>query len=196
MTPEQIARNRSQQAQLYGAPLGDVFGRLVATLRLNQSRLSEILGVSKPMLSQLMSAQRVKIGNPAVLQRMLELEELAGEVDRAGMDSAELDSRLREVAATSGTLSRTSQAGARLEPNNAVAVVQSLLRATASAEELLSASRQLEAKHPSIAELLRVYGTLRTDEAVAHYRRTEQALDRPGNAPKDGAPAPVFKVSG
>jgi transcriptional regulator with XRE-family HTH domain len=188
MTPEQIVRNRSQQAQLYGAPLGDVFGRLVATLRLNQSRLSEILGVSKPMLSQLMSAQRVKIGNPAVLQRMLELEELAGEVDRAGMDSAELDGRLREVAATSGTLSRTSQTGVRLEPNNAVAVVQSLLRATASAEELLSASRQLEAKHPSIAELLRVYGTSRTDEAVAHYRRTEQALDRPGNAPKDGAP--------
>ncbi len=189
MTPEQIARNRSQQALLYGAPLGDVFGRLVATLRLNQSRLSEILGVSKPMLSQLMSAQRVKIGNPAVLQRMLELEELAGEVDRAGMDSAELDGRLREVAATSGTLSRTSQAGVRLEPNNAVAAVQSLLRATASAEELLSASRQLEAKHPSIAELLRVYGTSRTDEAVAHYRRTEQVLDRPGDAPKDGAPA-------
>jgi transcriptional regulator with XRE-family HTH domain len=189
MTPEQIARNRSQQAQLYGAPLGDVFGRLVATLRLNQSRLSEVLGLSKPMLSQLMSAQRVKIGNPAVLQRMLELEELAGEVDRAGMDSAELDGRLREVAATSGTLSRTSQAGVRLEPNNAVAAVQSLLRATASAEELLSASRQLEAKHPSIAELLRVYGTSRTDEAVAHYRRTEQVLDRPGDAPKDGAPA-------
>lgn len=184
MTPEQIARNRAQQAQLYGAPLGDVFGRLVATLRLNQSRLSDVLGVSKPMLSQLMSAQRVKIGNPAVLQRMLVLEELADEVDRAGMDSAELDSRLREVAVTSGTLSRTSQTGARPEPTNAVSLIQSLLRATASAEELLSASRELEAKHPGIAELLRVYGTWRTNDAVAHYRRTEQRVAAPEERPE------------
>lgn len=184
MTPEQIARNRAHQAELYGAPLGDVFGRLVATLRLNQSRLSEVLGVSKPMLSQLMSAQRVKIGNPAVLQRMLVLEELADEVDRAGMDSVKLESRLAAVASTSGTLSRTSQSGVRLEPNNAVSLIQSMLRATASADELLSAARQLEAKHPGIAELLRVYGTWRTDDAVAHYRRIEQRLAPPGDRPE------------
>lgn len=188
MTPEQIARNRAQQAQLYGEPLGDVFGRLVATLRLNQSRLSEVLGLSKPMLSQLMSAQRVKIGNPAVLQRMLVLEELADEVDRAGMDSAELETRLAEVAATSGTLSRTSQSRVRLEPNSAVSLIQSMLRATASAEELLSASRQLEAEHPGIAELLRVYGTWRTDDAVAHYRRIEQALHPPEKRPEGRGP--------
>ena len=44
--------------------LGDVLDRCRAVLGLNQSRLAALLGISAPMLSQVMSAQRIKIGNP------------------------------------------------------------------------------------------------------------------------------------
>lgn len=54
--------------------------------------------------------------------------------------------------------------------------LQAVLRATASAAELLSAAERLETTHPGIAELLRVYGAGRTNEAVAHYRRIEHLL--------------------
>jgi transcriptional regulator with XRE-family HTH domain len=175
MGPEQIARNRTLQAELYGEPLGELFRHLADQLGLNQSRLSEVVGLSKPMLSQLMSAQRVKIGNPAVLQRIQALGELAHEVSAVDLEPPVLQQRLAEVAAGSGGWSRTTQSAPR-EPQGAVRTLQAVLRATASAAELLSAAERLETTHPGIAELLRVYGAGRTNEAVAHYRRIEHLL--------------------
>ena len=49
------------------------------------------------------------------------------------------------------------------------------MRVTDSAEELLHAAALLETRHPRIAELLRVYGAGRTDEAVEHMRATMSA---------------------
>ena len=65
-----IARNRHRQRELYGCPLGDRVRRLTGTLRITQRRLAHTLGVSPAMLSQLASARRVKIGDPAVLARL------------------------------------------------------------------------------------------------------------------------------
>jgi len=47
-----------------------------------------------------------------------------------------------------------------------------VLRAVASATEILQAAELLEAQHAELAEVLRVYGAGRSDEAVAHYERT------------------------
>lgn len=77
---EATARARELQRSWYGEPLGALFRRLIDDLGLNQARLAAVLGLSAPMLSQLMSGQRAKIGNPAVVQRVQALQDLAGQV--------------------------------------------------------------------------------------------------------------------
>jgi transcriptional regulator with XRE-family HTH domain len=70
-----IAVNRARQRELYGAPLGDRVRRFTGLLRISQARLARALGLSPAMLSQLASGRRVKIGDPAVLARMLVLDQ-------------------------------------------------------------------------------------------------------------------------
>jgi len=55
-----VTRNVERQIEWYGEPLGDRFGRLLARLSLSQAQLAGVLGLSAPMLSQLMSGQRSK----------------------------------------------------------------------------------------------------------------------------------------
>jgi hypothetical protein len=74
-TAGRIAANRERQRELYGAPLGDRVRAMTAALRISQARLARVLGVSPAMLSQLASARRVKIGDPAVLARLLLLDQ-------------------------------------------------------------------------------------------------------------------------
>ncbi|HZE01436.1 MAG TPA: helix-turn-helix transcriptional regulator, partial [Pseudonocardiaceae bacterium] len=50
---------------------GDRVRRLVIAFNVSQAQLAEVLGLSAPMLSQLMSGRRAKIGNPAVLAALL-----------------------------------------------------------------------------------------------------------------------------
>ena len=92
-----LARNRGRQRELYGAPLGDRVRRLTAGLGITQGRLAQTLGVSPAMLSQLASARRVKIGDPAVLARLQLLDRrCASGPPRA---RAAVDALLAEVAA-------------------------------------------------------------------------------------------------
>ena len=46
---------RELQRELYGAPLGEVGADVMKALGLTQGRLAEALGLSAPMLSQLMT---------------------------------------------------------------------------------------------------------------------------------------------
>jgi transcriptional regulator with XRE-family HTH domain len=74
-----IARNRGRQRELYGCALGDRVRRLTGTLGITQARLARAIGLSPAMLSQLVSARRVKIGDPAVLARLLLLDQRCAE---------------------------------------------------------------------------------------------------------------------
>ncbi|HET6740643.1 MAG TPA: DNA-binding protein [Kribbella sp.] len=74
---EQPKQNLQQQVELYGEPLGEVVRRVTAALGLTQGGLAQVIGLSAPMMSQLVSAQRVKIGNPAVVSRLRAVTELA-----------------------------------------------------------------------------------------------------------------------
>jgi transcriptional regulator with XRE-family HTH domain len=69
-----IVKNLELQRQWYGEPLGDRVRRLVVAYRVSQACLAEVIGVSAPMLSQVMSGRRAKIGNPAALARLIMLE--------------------------------------------------------------------------------------------------------------------------
>ncbi|WP_214366780.1 hypothetical protein [Pseudonocardia sp. H11422] len=92
----QIAANRERQRALYGAPLGDRVHRLTGLLGITQARLAATLGVSPAMLSQLVSARRIKIGDPAVLARLMLLDKRCPPAaDPPG--SAAVDALLAEV---------------------------------------------------------------------------------------------------
>src|SRR3954470_24854096 len=100
---EATARARELQRNWYGEPLGALFRRLMGDLGLNQARLAGVLGLSAPMLSQLMSGQRAKIGNPAVVQRLQALQELAAEAGDGRLGAMEAAERMAEIRQSAGT---------------------------------------------------------------------------------------------
>ncbi|MEU8773150.1 DNA-binding protein [Streptomyces sp. NPDC048606] len=171
---EATARARELQRSWYGEPLGALFRRLIDDLGLNQARLAAVLGLSAPMLSQLMSGQRAKIGNPAVVQRVQALQDLAGQVAAGSVSAAEAADRMDEIKNTQGgsVLSNNGQGGTGSGAptvKRVVREIQSLLRSVAAAGDIIDAADTLAAGHPELAEFLRVYGAGRTAEAVAHY---------------------------
>ncbi len=179
-SPQDAAgRAREQQRGWYGEPLGEVFRALMSELGLNQARLAAVLGLSAPMLSQLMSGQRAKIGNPAVVQRLQSLRELTGEVEDGTVTAAEAATRMEEIRESAGsallgtgstqTTGHSRLAGQTLPARRVVREIQSLLRSLGSAEELRAAADTLAEGHPEVAEFLRVYGAGRTDDAVTHF---------------------------
>ena len=136
-------RNVARQRELYGEPLGDRIRRLQAALGVSQARIAEGLGLSTAMLSQLVSARRVKIGDPAVLARLTLLDRHvrrlpAGEKVRAD----ELLAQLRQARPHLGL------PGGAQDPGEA-------LRAVAAPAQLAAAASVLGPRFPAIAELLR-----------------------------------------
>lgn len=91
-----------QQRALYGTSLAQRFGEVMEKYALSQRSLAKVLGISAPMLSQLISAKRIKIGNPAVHGRLIMLESRAGEDDlKAVLEQVEL---LDPATATHSTI--------------------------------------------------------------------------------------------
>lgn len=166
------ARARELQRSWYGEPLGALFRRLIDDLGLNQARLASILGLSAPMLSQLMSGQRAKIGNPAVVQRVQALQELSSQVADGRVSAAEAAERMEEIKKTAGGSVLNTQATASTGAptvRRVVREIQSLLRSVSAAGDIIEAADSLAPTHPELAEFLRVYGAGRTADAVAHY---------------------------
>jgi transcriptional regulator with XRE-family HTH domain len=170
---DQTAHNLQQQTELYGEPLGDLMRRIGGVLGLTQSRLAEAIGLSAPMLSQLMSAQRVKIGNPAVVSRLHSLDELARKVAGQGLDPAQVAAELDEIKGSTGAFTKSVPTASITRPaaRTVVREIQDLLRSVASADEIQRAAGKIVADSPGLAEFLLAYGTGRTDDAVAHYER-------------------------
>lgn len=134
---------REQQRALYGAPLADLMGQAMAQLGLNQSQLAQALGLSAPMLSQLKSAQRVKISNPIVVDRLRALLELGARAQYLTAEQiaeavAIIRADARTVTSTQGTVGQT-------------AIDQ--LRQLATADELRTAAGRL-GDLPGLSRLL------------------------------------------
>ena len=105
VTEDTVARNRALQAEWYGEPLGDRIRPLLDRLGMSQSGLAGVLGLSAPMLSQLMSGRRAKISNPAVLHRLMAVEELVAD---PGFDTSSLGQRATHPAARLSRPHRTA----------------------------------------------------------------------------------------
>ena len=164
-----LDRNHRQQAAIYGEPLGVLFCRVGEQLGLTQSRIAGILGLSSPMLSQLASGHRVKIGNPVAVKRLQALVELAAAVAAGQVQLAGMEPRLVEIAAQAAVITQNTPSGASINAPAGARIVQGLFRTVASAEELLDAAAMIAGRYPEIARLLRVYGAGRTVDAVTHF---------------------------
>lgn len=179
---EQTEQNLRQQTELYGEPLGVLMRRIAGTLGLTQARLAEAIGLSAPMLSQLMSGQRVKIGNPAVVSRLHRLDLLVHRVTEEGLAEPQIAIELDDIRGSTGAFTRSTPTSAppssmpaasnpRPDPRAVVREIQDLIRGVASAGEVQRAAELIAAESPGLAELLLTYGTGRTDDAVTHYER-------------------------
>lgn len=159
-----IARNRSRQCELYGAPLGDRVRRLTAALGITQARLAHALGLSPAMLSQLVSGRRVKIGDPAVLARLMLLDQRC--TVGAPLPRAAAEALLTEVAharlqwtSTQATVApvveeRPRALRARPAPPQTHPAAAAL-RSVAPPARLAAAAATLAPAFPELAELLR-----------------------------------------
>ncbi|MDT7580008.1 MAG: hypothetical protein QOK35_1272 [Pseudonocardiales bacterium] len=153
-----IALNRHRQRELYGSPLGDRVRRLTAALGITQARLARTLGLSPAMLSQLASARRVKIGDPAALARLHLLDQRCATV--APRDRVAVEALLDEVGrAQLQWTARDGEAVPRDAARNAVRGVPvptgAALLAVAPPARLAAAAAALAPAFPELAEVLR-----------------------------------------
>jgi transcriptional regulator with XRE-family HTH domain len=152
---EAVMVNRARQRELYGAPLGDRVRRLTTRLSISQARLARVLGISPAMLSQLVSARRVKIGDPAVLARLRALDRRSAGLitpsDREAVDALLAEVARMEWRWTSGA-GGDGAGGRRAEPPLTPAEA---LRRVAAPGRLAAAAAALGSAFPEVAELLR-----------------------------------------
>jgi hypothetical protein len=142
---------------------------------LTLGQLAGVIGLSAPMLSQLVSGQRAKIGNPAVLSRLQALVALADDAELPELSRAELARRIELVAAqdTTGVVPTTTTSSGR-----GAEAVQTPLRAVASPTEIGRAADLLDTGCPALALVLRVYGLGNSQSARVHWASIGLADDR------------------
>ncbi|WP_199431909.1 helix-turn-helix domain-containing protein [Qaidamihabitans albus] len=150
-----VQRNIALQREWYGEPLGDRVRRLVVAFDVSQAFLAEVLGISAPMLSQVMSGRRAKIGNPVVLARMIMLERKVLTPEVAAGNKAAMREALEDVRDARPTVGRDNfPVGAGPDDQG----VLSALREIAEEENLIEAAERLDTDFPAIADLLRRAG--------------------------------------
>ena len=150
-----VQRNIDLQREWYGEPLGDRVRRLVVAFDVSQAYLAEVLGLSAPMLSQVMSARRAKIGNPVVLARMLMLERKVLTPAIAAGDVDALQEALEDVRDSRPTVGMET---VPIGGGSSYQVVLAALREIAEEENLVAAATALDDEFPAIADLLRRAG--------------------------------------
>jgi transcriptional regulator with XRE-family HTH domain len=146
-----VQRNIEQQREWYGEPLGNRVRRLVVAFDVSQANLAEVLGISAPMLSQVMSGRRAKIGNPAVLARLLMLERKVLTPQVASGEPEELRRALEEVRDSRPSVTVDN---VPVESGDAHAAI-SFLRHLADPPDLAEVAGMLDARFPEIAVLFR-----------------------------------------
>ena len=85
------------QVDLYGATWATRFQALRSAYGLSQRSLAATVGLSAPMVSQLVSGQRVKISNPSVLARIVRLEECLSDPEVVAGDHGAIALKLRQI---------------------------------------------------------------------------------------------------
>ena len=147
-----VQRNLALQREWYGEPLGDRVRRLVVAFDISQAYLADVLGISAPMLSQVMSGRRAKIGNPAVLARLIMLERKILTPGVASGDRAAMQQALDDVRESRPTVDRDALP---VHDGRADVAAVHALRRVARSEDLVAAADSVRDRHPWLADLLR-----------------------------------------
>ncbi|MDN5854909.1 MAG: DNA-binding protein [Actinomycetia bacterium] len=155
MLAENAEANRRAQAQMYGEPLSDLIGRCATTLELTQAKVAKLLGISAPMLSQLINAHRIKIGNPAAVHRLQAMYATAQRVAVGELGPGDAVRELEAGRGAEGVVTQTTTTG------DSAAAVRNAFRAAGSPEDFASAADVLRGSHPNVAALLETYGGAR-----------------------------------
>lgn len=150
-----VQRNVALQREWYGEPLGDRVRRLVVAFDVSQAFLAEVLGISAPMLSQVMSGRRAKIGNPVVLARMIMLERQTLTPEVAAGEKEALQAALEEVRDSRPTVGMET---VPVRGGVDYRLVLAALRDIAEEENLTLAADRLDQDFPAIADVLRRAG--------------------------------------
>lgn len=147
-----VQRNLALQRQWYGEPLGDRVRRLVVAFRISQAQLAEVLGISAPMLSQVMSGRRAKIGNPSVLARLVMLERKVLIPGVAAGEETAIAQALEDVRNSRPAVGRDNLP---VMQGNGDEAAWPVLREVAKPSELEAAAAMIDGNYPALAELLR-----------------------------------------
>ena len=88
----ETAERRRQQVALYGDSVDVLVQKSQALLGLGVPELAELIGLSVPMFAQLLNAERVRIGNPVAVARLIRLREFTDQLiaGRAGPEDIPL----------------------------------------------------------------------------------------------------------
>jgi transcriptional regulator with XRE-family HTH domain len=150
--PKIVQRNLALQREWYGEPLGDRVRRLVRAFNISQAYLAEVLGISAPMLSQVMSGRRAKIGNPSVLARMIMLERKVLIPDVAAGKPEAMKQAMLDVRDSRPKVGRdVLPVDGSTDASAAVAALRNIL----SADDLAAAAELVDDDFPELGELLR-----------------------------------------
>lgn len=87
-----VEERRRQQVELYGESVETIAQRAHSVLGLDLAGISDVVGLSVPMLTALLTGERVRIGNPVAIARLIRLREFTGQVlaGEAGRDEIPL----------------------------------------------------------------------------------------------------------
>ncbi|GAB2667560.1 helix-turn-helix transcriptional regulator [Saccharopolyspora gloriosae] len=147
-----VQRNLELQREWYGEPLGDRVRRLVVAFRISQAQLAEVLGISAPMLSQVMSGRRAKIGNPSVLARLVMLERKVLVPGVTAGESEAIQAALADVRDSRPSVGRDTLP---VMGANGEEAAWPVLRGAAKPSELEAAAALIDGRYPELAGLLR-----------------------------------------
>jgi transcriptional regulator with XRE-family HTH domain len=129
--------------------------RLVRAFNISQANLADVLGISAPMLSQVMSGRRAKIGNPSVLARLIMLERKVLVPDVAAGKPEAMRQAMVDVRDSRPQVGRdVLPVDGSSDAQAAVAALRNIL----SGEDLLAAADLVDDDYPELGELLRRAG--------------------------------------
>lgn len=177
--PKIVQRNLALQREWYGEPLGDRVRRLVRAFNISQATLADAIGISAPMLSQVMSGRRAKIGNPSVLAKLIMLERKVFVPDVAAGKPEAIKAALLDIRDSRPTVGRdVLTVDGSSDANAAVAALRNIL----AAEDLIGAAELVDSDYPELADLLRRAGERPTAERPTGERPLGErpGTERPG----------------
>jgi threonine dehydratase len=121
-----VTGRRRQQVDLYGASVDDLARTCEGLLGLGTPELADVIGLSVPMLRQLVTGERVRIGNPVAIARLSRLREFTDQLRTGEASREDIPLTLAQI--------RASTTPAR--PSNVTAVARAAAAAPAVTREV------------------------------------------------------------